>query len=157
MTNTNKICCKLCGAEVHAIPHHLKDTHPELSLADYQARFPEAPILSELAKKKLMEKRLERANKPEAVSGETVRLALFEAFSLPEAAHGVRNARGEPIQISVLGNDAEFANMIPEVDPGYVYDIETLKNALMGVAMGLSGGKANPVVLQKLMDAALDA
>ena len=32
-----------------------------------------------------------------------------------------------------------------------------LKNALMGVAMGLSGGKANPVVLQKLMDAALDA
>ena len=26
-----------------------------------------------------------------------------------------------------------------------------LKNALMGVAMGLSGGKANPVVLQKLI------
>ena len=40
---------------------------------------------------------------------------------------------------------------------GYRKGKLTLKNALMGVAMGLSGGKANPVVLQKLMDAALDA
>lgn len=131
----NKICCKLCGAEVHAIPHHLKDAHPELSLADYQARFPEAPILSELAKKKLAEKRLERANKPEGAPGEVMRQTLFDAFSLPENAPGVRNGRGEPIQISILGGESEFANMIPDIDPGYVYDIETLKNALMAIEL----------------------
>lgn len=45
----------------------------------------------------------------------------------------------------------------PEMVAGYRKGKLTLKNALMGVAMGLSGGKANPVVLQKLMDAALDA
>ncbi|MFR4293080.1 MAG: hypothetical protein ACLT74_08310 [Christensenellales bacterium] len=39
---------------------------------------------------------------------------------------------------------------------GYRKGKLTLKNALMGVAIGLSGSK-NPVVLQKLMDAALDA
>lgn len=43
----------------------------------------------------------------------------------------------------------------PEMVAGYRKGKLTLKNALMGVAMGLSGGKANPVVLQKLMDAAL--
>ncbi len=43
----------------------------------------------------------------------------------------------------------------PEMVSGYRKGKLTLKNALMGVAMGLSGGKANPVVLQKLMDAAL--
>lgn len=45
----------------------------------------------------------------------------------------------------------------PEMVAGYRKGKLTLKNALMGVAMGLSSGKANPVVLQKLMDAALDA
>ncbi len=43
----------------------------------------------------------------------------------------------------------------PEMVAGYRKGKLTLKNALMGVAMGLSGGKANPVVLQKLMDEAL--
>ncbi len=43
----------------------------------------------------------------------------------------------------------------PEMVAGYRKGKLTLKNALMGIAMGLSGGKANPVVLQKLMDAAL--
>ncbi len=37
----------------------------------------------------------------------------------------------------------------PEMVAGYRKGKLTLKNALMGVAMGLSGGKANPVVLQK--------
>ena len=44
----------------------------------------------------------------------------------------------------------------PEMVAGYRKGKLTLKNALMGAAMGLSGGKANPVVLQKLMDQALD-
>lgn len=43
----------------------------------------------------------------------------------------------------------------PEMVAGYRKGKLTLKNALMGIAMGLSGGKANPVVLQKLMDEAL--
>ena len=39
---------------------------------------------------------------------------------------------------------------------GYRSGKPQLKKALMGAAMGLSGGRANPVMLQRLMDEALD-
>ena len=44
----------------------------------------------------------------------------------------------------------------PDMVEGYRKGKLTLKKALMGAAMGLSGGMANPVLLQRLMDEALD-
>ncbi len=44
----------------------------------------------------------------------------------------------------------------PEMVAGYRKGKVNLKKALMGAAMGLCGGKANPAVLQRLMDEALD-
>ena len=44
----------------------------------------------------------------------------------------------------------------PDMVAGYRRGKATLKKALMGAAMGLSGGMANPVLLQTLMDRALD-
>ena len=44
----------------------------------------------------------------------------------------------------------------PDMIEGYRKGKLTLKKALMGAAMGLSGGMANPVLLQRLMDQALD-
>lgn len=44
----------------------------------------------------------------------------------------------------------------PDMVAGYRRGKATLKKALMGAAMGLSGGMANPVLLQALMDRALD-
>lgn len=44
----------------------------------------------------------------------------------------------------------------PDMVAGYHRGKATLKKALMGAAMGLSGGMANPVLLQTLMDRALD-
>ena len=44
----------------------------------------------------------------------------------------------------------------PDMVAGYRKGKLTLKKALMGAAMGLSGGMANPVLLQQLMDKALD-
>lgn len=44
----------------------------------------------------------------------------------------------------------------PDMVAGYRRGKATLKRALMGAAMGLSGGMANPVLLQALMDRALD-
>lgn len=133
--NTNKITCEICGAEVHAIPLHLKEAHPEMSLREYQEKFPHAPVLSDLAKKKLEESRAAREAAAPTEPGTTIKKALFEAFSLPSGAAGVRNGRGEPIQISILSDDAEFSGMVPDVDPGYVYDVETLKNALMAIEL----------------------
>ncbi|MGN0780026.1 MAG: Asp-tRNA(Asn)/Glu-tRNA(Gln) amidotransferase subunit GatB [Aristaeellaceae bacterium] len=57
-------------------------------------------------------------------------------------------------QLSALVTQAmtEHADLVE----GYRSGKPQLKKALMGAAMGLSGGRANPVMLQKLMDAALD-
>ena len=44
----------------------------------------------------------------------------------------------------------------PDMVEGYRKGKVTLKKALMGAAMGLSGGMANPVLLQRLVDRALD-
>ena len=44
----------------------------------------------------------------------------------------------------------------PDMVEGYRKGKLTLKKALMGAAMGLSGGMANPVMLQRLVDEALD-
>ena len=45
----DKIACAECGAKTHSIQLHLSDAHPGMTLADYQAKFPGQPILSERA------------------------------------------------------------------------------------------------------------
>ena len=52
-----------------------------------------------------------------------------------------------------------FRGIFPSKMPHCTYFICPIYKIRIGVSsgMGLSGGKANPVVLQKLMDAALDA
>lgn len=44
----------------------------------------------------------------------------------------------------------------PDLVAGYYKGKVNLAKALMGAAMGLSGGKANPALLQRLMDEALE-
>ena len=49
-----KIKCEVCGEECHFIEAHLNESHPEMSVSDYQAAFPAAPIMSESAKNRLV-------------------------------------------------------------------------------------------------------
>ena len=58
MTDTHeheKITCEICGALTHSIEVHLKKEHPEMSLDEYQKRFPGKPILSDFAMKVIQE------------------------------------------------------------------------------------------------------
>ncbi len=66
-----KITCSICGAQVHAIQLHLRDAHPELTIEAYAEKYPHAPLLSELAKRKLAEKQAERA-----ATGEETKVAM---------------------------------------------------------------------------------
>lgn len=45
-----KITCLICGAHTHTIAQHLKKEHEGISLEQYQADYPDAPILSDFAK-----------------------------------------------------------------------------------------------------------
>ena len=94
------------------------------------------------------------------ISVGTAKKTIDALWNTPEDPEGYVTRMGL-MQISDEAVLAEYVRKAidthPEMVAGYRKGKLTLKNALMGVAMGLSGGKANPVVLQKLMDAALDA
>ena len=51
-----KITCSECGAQVHAIQLHLRDSHPNMTVEEYSAKYPDAPLLSDMAKRKIAER-----------------------------------------------------------------------------------------------------
>lgn len=138
-----KITCQVCGKPVHAIQMHLKEDHPELTLEEYKAKWPDAPLLSAYAKKRLQERRAKKASGEGAAAmgkggaGGALKAsmkAMHEVFGLGRAK-AARNAKGEPIPISVLAAPPEFADLVPEVDDNYIFNIELLKTAIMGLEL----------------------
>lgn len=153
---TEKITCQICGEHTHAMQIHLRDEHPDMTLAEYQTKYPTAPILSRLAQTKLEEQAKQRAARAE-VDGESKPLAVVtqlkakkvetlksvpnmivekpmnEVFALGKVKAAF-NAKGLPIMISTI-HDAEAKDFIPEIDDGYVYDIEELKDVLLGIEL----------------------
>lgn len=134
---TEKIKCAICGADIHAVQIHLREVHPEVTLADYQARFPEAPLLSEIAKQRLAEKQAQKGQSPVTDSVPAVmQMPMHEIFGLGEAP-AAKTASGKPLMVSVLPADPQWAHMVPERDNGYVFNIDTLKTLLMCVEMNI--------------------
>lgn len=60
-TNDGKIACEICGARIHLVDKHLKEMHPEVNLAQYQERYPSAPLLSDRAKEMIRERQAQLA------------------------------------------------------------------------------------------------
>ena len=133
-----RIKCEICHASVHSIQIHLKSDHPDWNMTLYGEKFPDAPILSELAAAKVAEANARKAaaSAPAAVvaeptpaaPGDHVRKAMHELFKLG-AVKAAMSARGEPIGVSVF--EPTDPEMVPDVDDNYVYEIDNLKNALM--------------------------
>jgi cobaltochelatase CobS len=150
-----KITCAECGALTHAIVLHLKDAHPEMTLADYQAKHPGEPVMSERARLATEAELKKRAG---AVAPLTVNAAggampanvlalnpegkttgaLHEVFGLLDGAGkpvaAALNGRKEVIPVTIFSSP-RHAEMVPEVDPGFIFDIDNLKNALMALEL----------------------
>lgn len=142
---SERITCEICKAQVHAIQLHLKNDHPDWTIEKYQTAFPDAPILSDLAKQKIAEQAAAKAAasveampaaKPLVKTFGAGRKALHEVFALGDIK-GARNARNEGIPVSVLNPEGEDAEMVPDIDPNYVYEIDSLKNALMAIELDI--------------------
>lgn len=134
-TKEDMIACAECGARVHAIKLHLRDgAHGGMTVEDYQSKFPDAPLTSPYADHLVAEKKKAEvgAITAPAVEGKS---ALHELFELG-AVKGAMNARGSAIMISTFNKPA-YADMVPEVDPGYVYDIPCLKDALLALELNI--------------------
>lgn len=149
---SDKIKCDLCNAEVHSIQMHLKNDHPGVTIESYIRDYPDAPLMSELAKAKLAEKRAAKAPAAEepklemagtaaaSVStpvpkGAVVKKAFHEVFALG-SANAARSSKGDPIPISVISNP-DTPDMVPISSDDYVYDIDELKNVILAVELNI--------------------
>lgn len=139
--NDGKITCQIDGALCHSIQLHIRDNHPEWSIERYKAEYPDAPLLSKLAEKKIAarreQERSKAASEPETHRMAVKKQAFHEVFDLG-SAKAAMNARGEPIMISVMGDhDEEAKALIPDVDENYVFNIDLTKTALIGLELGM--------------------
>lgn len=134
-TKGQKIECPICGALVHVMEPHLKSDHPEMTIEEFQKRFPEAPIISDWAKEQLEQIRKERE--------EEARVAglpfLHEVFEIDRSNVDILSAVGKkPIPIHVLektgGSDDA---LIPEINKGYVFNANELKQVMLGVELNI--------------------
>lgn len=135
-----RLTCAICGAKVHSIQHHLSEDHKSVTLAQYQEKYPGQPIMSELMKIKLEER--ERAKLAgAAVSTEPVahvamvKRAMHEVFGLG-AVPAALGASGKPIMITTFDPDKMDQidrDMIPPIDPNYVFNLDVLRTVLVGV------------------------
>ena len=150
---TDKIKCEICGAQIHSVQMHLKTDHPEITVEQYIRDYPEAPLMSELAKAKLAEKRaaktpsddghkLEMAGTAAAATvstlvpkGSVVKKAFHEVFNLGKVKAAM-SSKGDAIPISVIANPEE-PDMVPTSSDDYVYDIDELKNVILGLELNI--------------------
>ena len=150
----DKIKCELCGAQIHSVQMHLKTDHVGTTVEQYIAQFPEAPLMSELAKQKLAEKRaakaptaaddggkLEMAGSAAATvstlvpKGAVAKKAFHEIFALG-SAKAARSSKGDAIPISVIANP-DHPDMVPTSSDDYVYDIDELKNVILAIELNI--------------------
>jgi cobaltochelatase CobS len=137
---SDKITCQICGAQTHLISKHLKDEHPAYTIDMYKDEFPDAPLMSALAKEKLEEiaekKRKEVAAMPteETKEGFEIR-TLHDTFGLGRVKAALR-ADGRPIPVECQNEVHEgFEDFIPEKDSGYVFPIDLLKLINVGIRL----------------------
>lgn len=130
---SEKISCEICGEEVHVINSHLKKEHGPSSVQpmtyeEYKDKFPNAPVLSETAKDL---QKAKMKNKSITKARSTGKIALHDAFSLPVSAL-TNTGDGKPIMIDFIESQ-ENPELVPDTDDNYVFDVETVKTAMMGI------------------------
>lgn len=137
-----RIKCLECGALVHSVEKHLESDHPGMTLTAYQGRHPGAPVMSDLLATKLKE-RMESVSKATAAPSVSTdfgfKRTMHEIFGLPESPVTL-SAAGKPIMLTVLDRskmDQLDIEMIPDVDPNYVFNLDVLKTLLMGIEVGI--------------------
>lgn len=133
-----KIECKLCGSRVHAIVTHLAAKHPEVTIDEYKALYPNEPLLSPLAEQKLKEESEKRNMKEQKNAGRKFSVnLLYQVFNLDKETPGITNARKEYIKCQVLDRveNSDDVSLIPDIDNDYIYDVPTLRDVLLAIGL----------------------
>jgi cobaltochelatase CobS len=128
-TPESKITCMICHGLTHSIKVHIDREHSDWSVERYKEQWPDAPLFSDELLRKMEEKKIS------AIAAKPGKVALHELFGVG-AIKAAMNAQGNAIPITVLGaiDDTE---MIPKVDEGHVYELDSLKNLLLAVELNI--------------------
>ena len=134
-----KIGCRVCGARVHAMQIHLREEHPEISLADYCDQFPGAPVLSDRARALAEQKRaaaaasaVESEKAPDLAGFKVTKTPMNELFGLGRAKAALSH-RGTEIPVTLMSPPEEVEIYVPEKDSNYIFNIDLLKTVLLGL------------------------
>jgi cobaltochelatase CobS len=143
-----EIKCAICDAAAHYIKKHLDDAHSGMSLDDYKATYPDAPIMSVTFEQAALQHRRKKLKDDAATSttsrllpkvpeGSQITVIMTELFGIPSDEFTV-NGQKQPQQIDVRVNvPAEDRDLIPDCDVGYVFKSEILKDALAAVKLNM--------------------
>lgn len=164
-TKDDKIECKLDGAMIHSVKIHLAKNHPEVSVEQYAAQFPGEPLMSPYAEQVTKEHEAKQAAgvaveakpaaavamatsaavaEPKAASvasliprGTIQREAFHEVFGLGKVKQALA-ANGDEVKIMVMSEHAPADQaMVPKKNDTYVYDIDELKNVILGMDLNI--------------------
>jgi cobaltochelatase CobS len=153
-----KIVCHIDNARVHVMQSHLQNNHPDWTIERYKREFPGEPVLSKMAEEILAQKARKKAEEAAAKSANPGQgivanaatiaqnsvssasliaksAAFHELFELGNAPAAL--ASGKPIAVTVLeGHDSDALMYLPAVDDRYVFNIDLLKKAIIGLELG---------------------
>lgn len=160
------IKCEICGSSTHSIQVHLREAHPGMTIAEYTAKFPTAPVLSDAAKAAIAAREAsQRAAAPapapvpaaeplvqhhaalhavtpmvtKSARGSSIaegKGSLREMFNLADTPE-VRNQRGADIPLTKLVVSGDDVDMVPSGDDAHVWNIEDLKNQMMAIELNM--------------------
>lgn len=135
-----EITCQICGKTAHSIQLHLRDEHPDVSLDQYKADYPDAPLLSpeamEVVKKRKAQQsgaRIDNLATAQIAGGGVKTVELHKLFGVPAKSAMAANGNAIQIKVSPKPADADSAAMVPEHDDAYIYDVALLKSVLMAL------------------------
>lgn len=141
---SDKITCQLCGEATHAIHLHIKKDHGDLvedegsleaMMKKYESDFPLAPLFSAKAieaKKQHAEKLKKQEEAARNEAGDSLsKITLKDMWGVRDT-RDTRNAKGDPIEISMINYEGEYDYFVPEIDKEYVANLSDVKIAMLG-------------------------
>lgn len=144
-SDDGKVICQLDGVAVHVIKTYLKKTHPSVTLEQYREQFPDAPLLSEAAKKAIAERKA-KAEKPATATAEMAGVAessnVVNIHRNKHSDYGIRTADvvklianirglapGTSIPVAVF-EEHGFQDLVPDTDENYIWTPEILRDCI---------------------------
>ncbi|EKP37343.1 hypothetical protein [Acinetobacter baumannii] len=126
--SNDPIICEICGGKTHVIAKHLKEKHPETTYEEYKKQYPDSPLLSPLAQKKMQEQaELKRAKEAELAKAQQEK-ATDTSTSKEETTVSTNNHN---VKLALTNNEAKPNDIVVSKPFHEIFDLKG-KSALSG-------------------------